>query len=53
MGKKRLMITLTDQTLELLEDLAKQRELTKSIIVKLALEKYAQQKGENTDNVIK
>jgi len=48
MKSKRLMITLSEKTAAKLEEIAKEKGLTKSVLITLLVEEYSK-KGESND----
>lgn len=49
MGSKRIMITLSETKAAELENLAKKKGITKSVLVMLAIEEFAK-KGESNES---
>ena len=48
---KKLQITISTKTVDELEKFAEERQLTKSIIIQLAIEQYIENKKESTNGV--
>ena len=47
---KKIQITISPKTLEQLEKLAEEKQLTKSVIIQLAVEQYFQKECEKENN---